>query len=125
MANSDLTAAVRAGSINAAARELGLGQPQLTRQLTHLEKAVGCKLLDRSATGIGCTPAGLEALALAIRLFPDEAVCSEGELRILGRPGDVADLENGVLQMRGDHGKVFTVECKKLQIGHAGCTPGR
>jgi DNA-binding transcriptional LysR family regulator len=62
------TAAVRAGSINAAARELGLGQPQLTRQLTHLEKAVGCKLLDRSATGIGCTPAGLEALALAERI---------------------------------------------------------
>ncbi len=62
------TAAVRAGSINAAARELGLGQPQLTRQLTHLEKAVGCKLLDSSATGIGCTPAGLEALALAERI---------------------------------------------------------
>lgn len=62
------TAAVRAGSINAAARELGLGQPQLTRQLTHLEKAVGCKLLDRLATGIGCTPAGLEALALAERI---------------------------------------------------------
>ena len=62
------SAAVRAGSINAAARELGLGQPQLTRQLSHLEKAVGCKLLDRSATGIGCTPAGIEAVALAERI---------------------------------------------------------
>jgi len=62
------TAAVRAGSINAAARELGLGQPQLTRQLSHLEEAIGCKLLDRSTTGIGCTPAGLEALALAERI---------------------------------------------------------
>ena len=58
-------AAVRAGSINAVARALGLGQPQLTRQLSHLETVLGCKLLARSASGISCTPAGLEALALA------------------------------------------------------------
>jgi LysR family nitrogen assimilation transcriptional regulator len=58
-------AVARAGSINAAAKSLGLGQPQLTRQLSHLEAAIGCKMLDRSATGISCTPAGLEALALA------------------------------------------------------------
>jgi LysR family transcriptional regulator, nitrogen assimilation regulatory protein len=61
-------ATARAGSINAAAKSLGLGQPQLTRQLSHLEAAVGVRLLDRSATGIGCTPAGLEALALAERI---------------------------------------------------------
>jgi LysR family transcriptional regulator, nitrogen assimilation regulatory protein len=62
------TATARAGSINAAAKSLGLGQPQLTRQLSHLEAAIGCQLLDRSARGIGCTPAGLEALALAERI---------------------------------------------------------
>jgi DNA-binding transcriptional LysR family regulator len=61
-------AAARAGSINAAAKSLGLGQPQLTRQLSHLETAIGCKLVDRSATGIACTPAGLDALALAERI---------------------------------------------------------
>ena len=61
-------AAARAGSINAAAKSLGLGQPQLTRQLSHLETAIGCKLLDRSATGISCTPEGLEALTLAERI---------------------------------------------------------
>lgn len=55
----------RTGSINAAARSLGIGQPQLTRQLAHLEKAIGCALLDRRAAGISCTPEGLEALALA------------------------------------------------------------
>lgn len=60
--------AARAGSINAAAKTLGLGQPQLTRQLSHLEEAVGCKLLARSAAGISCTPAGLEALGLAERI---------------------------------------------------------
>ena len=60
--------AARAGSINGAAKSLGLGQPQLTRQLRQLETAVGCALLDRSATGISCTPAGLEALALAERI---------------------------------------------------------
>lgn len=58
----------RTGSINGAAKSLGIGQPQLTRQLSHLEDALGCKLLERSATGINCTPAGLEALALAERI---------------------------------------------------------
>ncbi|WP_234186014.1 LysR family transcriptional regulator [Shinella sp. NM-101] len=61
-------ATARAGSINAAARSLGLGQPQLTRQLSHLEAAVGRALLDRSAKGISCTAAGLAALALAERI---------------------------------------------------------
>jgi DNA-binding transcriptional LysR family regulator len=61
-------AATRVGSIAGAARQLGIGQPQLTRQLAQLEEAVGCRLLQRSATGIGCTPAGLEALALAERI---------------------------------------------------------
>jgi LysR family nitrogen assimilation transcriptional regulator len=58
----------RTGSINGAAKSLGIGQPQLTRQLSHLEDALGCKLLERSATGISCTPGGLEALALAERI---------------------------------------------------------
>ncbi|MEW9614727.1 LysR family transcriptional regulator [Shinella sp. S4-D37] len=62
------TAAARAGSISGAARSLGLGQPQLTRQLGHLEVAVGRTLVERSAAGISCTPAGLEALALAERI---------------------------------------------------------
>lgn len=60
--------AARAGSINAAAKSLGLGQPQLTRQLSQLEAAIGCTLLDRSARGISCTAAGLEALTLAERI---------------------------------------------------------
>ena len=51
-------ATARAGSINAAAKNLGLGQPQLTRQLSHLEAAVGTRLLGRSGTGISCTAAG-------------------------------------------------------------------
>lgn len=58
----------KTGSINAAAKSLGLGQPQLTRQLSHLEAAIGGKLLDRTAMGVSCTSAGLEALALAERI---------------------------------------------------------
>lgn len=65
---SRFAAVARTGSINAAAGSLGLGQPQLTRQIAHLETAVGRKLLDRSATGISCTAAGLEALAIAERI---------------------------------------------------------
>lgn len=58
----------KTGSINAAAKSLSLGQPQLTRQLSHLEAAIGGKLLDRSGMGVSCTPAGLEALVLAERI---------------------------------------------------------
>lgn len=62
---SRFAATARLGSISEAARTLGLGQPQLTRQLSHLETEVGCRLLERSSAGIACTPVGLEALALA------------------------------------------------------------
>ncbi|WEZ83040.1 LysR family transcriptional regulator [Rhizobium sp. 32-5/1] len=58
-------ACARNGSIRSTAKQLGLGQPQLTRQLADLERALGFPLLLRSASGITCTPEGLAAIPIA------------------------------------------------------------
>jgi LysR family nitrogen assimilation transcriptional regulator len=65
---SRYAAAARSGSIRQAAKSIGLGQPQLTRQLKALESTLACALIDRSPGGIACTAKGLEALALAERI---------------------------------------------------------
>ncbi|OJF95628.1 LysR family transcriptional regulator [Pararhizobium antarcticum] len=62
-------ACARNGSIRGTAKQLGLGQPQLTRQMADLERALGCVLLARSASGITCTADGLAALPLAEELI--------------------------------------------------------
>lgn len=58
------SAAAQAGSIRAAAKSLGMGQPQLTRQLSELERNLASTLLARTRTGVACTEAGREVLAL-------------------------------------------------------------
>lgn len=47
-----------AGSINRAAKELGLSQPALSRSLSQLEQDLGKQLVIRSQTGITITEAG-------------------------------------------------------------------
>ena len=61
----DLTAALRAfvrtverGSISAAARDLGVSQPAITKQLKNLEHHVGARLLERSTRVVRATPVG-------------------------------------------------------------------
>ncbi len=56
---------VRSGSIRRAARDLQVGQPQLSRQISSLETQIGQPLLDRSADGTHPTSVGHELLALA------------------------------------------------------------
>lgn len=60
-----LLTVARKGSIRAAARELGIGQPQLTRQLAHVEAKIGVALLMRHHDGAVPTPEGLKVIALA------------------------------------------------------------
>jgi LysR family nitrogen assimilation transcriptional regulator len=55
----------RSGSIRGASKISGTGQPQLTRQMTELERDLGYDLLIRSPSGIACTPQGLSAIAIA------------------------------------------------------------
>lgn len=47
-----------AGSIRRAAKQLGLGQPQLARQIAHVETTLGCRLLNRHVDGAKMTEAG-------------------------------------------------------------------
>jgi DNA-binding transcriptional LysR family regulator len=53
-----------AGSIRTAARRIGVGQPQLSRQLARLEEKLGTPLIERGAGGCRPTPAGGRAAAL-------------------------------------------------------------
>ena len=50
--------AAHAGSMNSAARQLGMSQPTLSRRLTELERDVGAPLLFRTPTGIALTQEG-------------------------------------------------------------------
>ena len=52
------TAIIRAGSIAAAARELGVSQPALSKCIRRLEGLAGAPLLDRSPHGIAPTKLG-------------------------------------------------------------------
>ena len=54
----DFLAVVEAGSINAAARRLGVSQPGLTKSLGALEAELGALLLKRSPSGVSLTPPG-------------------------------------------------------------------
>lgn len=58
-------AVVEAGSITAAARELLIAQPSLSRQLQDLERAAGLPLLHRCARGVEPTEAGWRLLPRA------------------------------------------------------------
>ncbi|MET3926246.1 LysR family transcriptional regulator [Devosia sp. 2618] len=57
------------GSIRKAARGMGLGQPQLTRQIAQLETIVGSPLLERGADGSTVTPAGARLVTICERLL--------------------------------------------------------
>ena len=72
----DLLAVAQKGSINAAARYLGVSQPSLSRSIRELEKELGTPLLERQATGAALTPMG--------DLFVIRASTAMNELR-LGR----------------------------------------
>src|SRR5579862_3432263 len=80
------------GSFTVAARDLGISQPGLTRQIQKLERIVGIPLFRRSAGGVGLTLAGERYRAYASDVLArhqqmleelqggDDAV--EGELRL-------------------------------------------
>ena len=59
------SAVAHTGSIRSAARSLGVGQPQLARQMAGMERHLNCKLLARSANGVELTEQGHRVLASA------------------------------------------------------------
>jgi len=81
LALSRFIVVARTGSIRSAAIEIGIGQPQLTRQLKSLEQDLGLTLLVRTAAGAAPTPEGKQLLTLSEDL---ETIW----LRISDRAGD-------------------------------------
>lgn len=69
-------AVVEAGSINAAARRIGIASPSVSRAIARLEKEAGVKLLHRSTHALSLTEEG-EALLDPAR----EAVSAAGRFR--------------------------------------------
>src|SRR5258707_13147246 len=63
------------GSFSAAARASGLSQPNLSGQVTALEKAYGARLFDRGGRSVTPTETGRQLHGLTTRLFAlqDEA----------------------------------------------------
>ncbi|MGB3293652.1 MAG: LysR family transcriptional regulator [Phormidesmis sp.] len=66
-----------AGSISAAARDLGLSQPSVSRQLAELELRFNVQLIRRTTHSLSLTQAGAELLADARRLLDDWEVLEE------------------------------------------------
>ncbi len=58
-------AAARMRGVTAAARTLGLSQPQMSRRLRRFEDQMGVRLFDRTPNGLMLTPAGEKLLPIA------------------------------------------------------------
>jgi LysR family transcriptional regulator, regulator of abg operon len=69
----DLLAVAEKGSLRAAARQLGLAQPSISRSIRELERELGAPLLERQARGTVLTPTG--------KLFARRAGAAASELR--------------------------------------------
>ena len=75
----NLLAVVASGSIRAAARELRVSQPALTRSIRLLEAELEVKLLERTARGVLPTPAG-RAFVTRSRVIQNELGRAREEL---------------------------------------------
>ncbi len=69
----DITAVAERGSLRAAARQLGIAQPAITRSIREIERELGVALFERRPKGVVLTPMG--------ELFLKRAVTVQSELR--------------------------------------------
>ncbi len=72
--------AVETGSFSAVGRELGIGQPNVSRQIAALEQALGTQLLHRSTRSLSVTPEGQRYYEQA-RLALDVIAQAESDAR--------------------------------------------
>ena len=102
-------AVARAGSLSAAARELGWTQPAVSQQLQRLEREVGGPLLVRSSRGVTLTEAGrvllgrADAVAGELHMATEElaslAELRGGRVRLAAFPSAVATLAPAALRL--------------------------
>jgi DNA-binding transcriptional LysR family regulator len=62
---------VESGSFSAVAREAGVGQPAVSKQITALEAHLGAQLLRRTSRSLSATEAGQDFYESAVRLIGD------------------------------------------------------
>jgi LysR family transcriptional regulator for bpeEF and oprC len=62
---------VESGSFSAVARELGTGQPAISKQVAALEEHLGAQLLMRTSRSLSLTEAGRDFYESAVRLIGD------------------------------------------------------
>ncbi len=79
-------AAVRLRSIGAAAKELQLSQPAVSKRLRQLEAVVGFRLLERSPRGVVPTEAGQQWLYAVQRVLDELRELERTTLQLRGRP---------------------------------------
>lgn len=94
--------AARAGSLSAAARELGWTQSAVSQHLQALERSVGCPVLLRGPGGVTPTEAGrallvrADAIAAALHMAEEELVgltrLRRGRVRVAAHPSAAATL---------------------------------
>lgn len=70
---------VRLGSLSAAARELGLGLPVVSKRLSTLERRLGVRLVNRTTRRLSATEEGVSLLAHVERVL-DELGQAEAEI---------------------------------------------
>src|SRR3954452_12383577 len=107
----------RAGSISAAARQLGWTQPAVSQHLRALERAAGCALLLRGASGVELTEPGrvllarADALAVQLHMAEEEladlTALRRGRVRLAAYPSAAATLvPRAVAGLRARHPEV-------------------
>src|SRR3979411_2540974 len=62
---------IEKGSFSSVAKELGIGQPAVSKQIAALEDELGTELIHRASRSIGLTDAGRELYESALRLLDD------------------------------------------------------
>jgi len=76
---------VHAGSMGKAARQLGIGQPNISVSIANLERTLGVSLLDRRPQGVEPTGYGRALLDCATAIF-DDLRQGLGKIRFLADP---------------------------------------
>jgi len=79
-------ALVSAGSMNGAARRLGIGQPTVSRRLEQLESRIGARLVTRGADGVELTDVG-ERIWAQVQIMQATA----GDIERIAHQADRAD----------------------------------
>jgi DNA-binding transcriptional LysR family regulator len=106
-------AVVAAGTFSAAARELRVAQPALSRRISHLERELGGRLFDRlprraAPTALGETvAAGADRVLAALERVREDAQAivqgATGRIRVSSLAGGIPALARGIARFQERH----------------------